>query len=47
LAEIDGRIAAVRYENQLAMAFHPELTEDTSIHRYFMKMVQEHMNLTH
>lgn len=40
LAVVDGRIVAVRQGNVLATAFHPELTEDTAMHRYFLSMVQ-------
>lgn len=36
LAEVDGRIVAVRYQNQLATAFHPELDGDTRIHELFL-----------
>lgn len=38
LAKIDGRIVAARQGTQLACAFHPELTDDTRIHRYFLRM---------
>ena len=38
LATVDGNIVAVRYQNQLATAFHPELDEDTSVHQYFLQM---------
>lgn len=38
LNETDGRITAVKYENQLGFAFHPELTEDLRLHEMFMKM---------
>lgn len=41
LAEVDGKIVAAREGNQLATAFHPELSEDTSVHRYFLKMLAE------
>ena len=41
LAEVDGMIAAVRYKNQLAMSFHPELDADTSVHRLFLEMVRK------
>lgn len=44
LAEVNKKIVAVRYKNQLAMSFHPELTKDNSVHRYFMKMVQSNIN---
>ena len=33
------QIVAVRYKNQIALSFHPELNSDTSIHRYFLKLV--------
>ena len=38
LATVDGNIVAVRYKNQLATAFHPELDEDPSVHKYFLQM---------
>lgn len=41
LAEVDGMIAAVRYKNQLAMSFHPELDADASVHRLFLEMVRK------
>lgn len=44
LAKVDKKIVAVRYKNQLAMSFHPELTKDNSVHRYFMEMVQTNIN---
>ncbi|HOO28417.1 MAG TPA: pyridoxal 5'-phosphate synthase glutaminase subunit PdxT [Lachnospiraceae bacterium] len=33
------RITAVRYKNQLAMSFHPELCENTDIHEAFIKNI--------
>ncbi|MBQ9672408.1 MAG: pyridoxal 5'-phosphate synthase glutaminase subunit PdxT [Prevotella sp.] len=33
LAEVDGRIVAVRQRNQIATAFHPELTDDSRLHQ--------------
>lgn len=39
LAKVDGRIVGVRNENQLAIAFHPEVGQDTSIHQYFLNMI--------
>lgn len=38
LAEVDGRIVAVRYGNQLGVAFHPELDADNRIHEMFLQM---------
>ena len=40
LAEVDGRIVAVQYKNQLALSFHPEVSGDTSVHRYFLRMCE-------
>ncbi len=39
LATVDGRIVAARQYNQLATAFHPELNDDTRVHRYFLSMI--------
>ena len=39
LAQVDGRIVAARLGNQLAAAFHPELSDDLSVHRYFLNMM--------
>ena len=36
-----GRIVAVRQQHLLATAFHPELTGDLRVHRYFVEMVRE------
>lgn len=42
LAQIDGHIVAAKYKNQLAVSFHPELTENTKVHEYFIEnMVEE------
>lgn len=38
LAEVSGRIVAVRFQNQLGLSFHPEVTEDTRVHEYFLAM---------
>lgn len=38
LARVDDRIVAVRQNNQLVTAFHPELTDDTTVHEYFLAM---------
>jgi 5'-phosphate synthase pdxT subunit len=34
----DGRIVAARQRNLLATAFHPELTPDRGVHRYFLRL---------
>ncbi|MEV6927901.1 pyridoxal 5'-phosphate synthase glutaminase subunit PdxT [Dactylosporangium sp. NPDC051485] len=36
-----GRIVAVRQGHLLATAFHPELTGDLRVHRYFVEMARE------
>lgn len=41
LAEIDGKIVAARQDNMLVTAFHPELTDDMKIHKYFLNMISE------
>ncbi len=41
LCRVDGKIVAVREKNMLGTAFHPELTDDLSFLRYFLKMCEE------
>lgn len=38
LSEVDGHIVAARQANQLVTAFHPELTDDETVHRFFLRM---------
>ena len=38
LAEVGGKAVAACQGNMLVTAFHPELTEDTSVHSYFLDM---------
>jgi pyridoxal 5'-phosphate synthase pdxT subunit len=37
----DGTVVAARQGRLLATAFHPELTNDTRFHEYFLEMTQE------
>jgi pyridoxal 5'-phosphate synthase pdxT subunit len=37
LAEVDGHPVAVRQENVLAVAFHPELTDERRLHRWLLE----------
>lgn len=37
----EERPVAVRQENILAASFHPELTQDDRLHRYFLKMCRK------
>lgn len=39
LATVDGKIVAARQQRQLVTAFHPELGDNLSVHRYFLDMV--------
>ncbi len=36
-----GAVVMAREENVLVTSFHPELTEDLRIHRYFLGMIEE------
>lgn len=38
LGEFDGKIVAVRQGNLLGTSFHPELTPDTRVHRWFLEL---------
>jgi 5'-phosphate synthase pdxT subunit len=38
----DGRVVAARQGKLLATAFHPELTDDSRVHRYFLEMIDGH-----
>ncbi len=40
LAELDGRPVLVRQGNILAGTFHPELTSDTTVHEYLLRIVR-------
>ena len=39
LAIVDGNTVAVRYKNQLALSFHPEVSEDARVHAYFLNEI--------
>ena len=41
LSIVDDMIVAARQGNQLATAFHPELTNDLTIHKYFIEMCKK------
>lgn len=36
LATVDDKIVAVEHKNIIAVAFHPELDDNTALHQYFM-----------
>lgn len=39
LSRFEGKIIAIQQGSNIALSFHPELTEDTSIHEYFIREV--------
>ena len=39
LATIDEKIVTARQDRLLALSFHPELTDDIRIHKYFLEMI--------
>lgn len=39
LAECKNKIVAARQGNILVTAFHPELTDDTRVHEYFLRLI--------
>lgn len=41
LARIEDRIVGVRYKNQIALAFHPELDDDLRIHKKFLALCKQ------
>ena len=41
LLEVYDHIVACQQKQMLATSFHPELTKDTSFHRYFINMIKQ------
>lgn len=41
LSRVDSNIVAVEYRNQIGMSFHPEMSDDTRLHKYFIKKIRE------
>lgn len=40
LSKVNGNIVAVKQDNMLATSYHPELTDDTKVHEYFINMIK-------
>lgn len=40
-SEVKGKIIAAEEKNILVTAFHPELTKDTRVHKYFIEKITE------
>lgn len=43
LSVIDGNIVAAKENNMLVTSFHPELTEDNRVHKYFVNLVKNNI----
>lgn len=41
IATVDGNIVGVRYKNQIGVSFHPEVTDNTSVHEYFLELCEK------
>ncbi len=41
ISKFNEKIVAVKQGNIIATAFHPELTTDISLHKYFVKIIQQ------
>ena len=40
LASVDGHVVAAKEKNMLAISFHPEVTNETAVHEWFLDMVE-------
>lgn len=40
LAKFNEKIIAVKKDNMIGVAFHPELTKDVSLHKYFINLIK-------
>lgn len=45
MAEFNGKAVMARQNSLLVASFHPELTDDLRVHRYFLDMVRESLSL--
>jgi 5'-phosphate synthase pdxT subunit len=43
LARVDEHIVGVRYNNQIAVSFHPELDENRAIHKLFLELCEKNI----
>ena len=44
LATVEGKAVAARWHNQIGLAFHPEMSDDTRIHEYFLSLCEAYKN---
>ena len=43
LCSLDGHIVAGREKNMLVTSFHPELSDDNTVHKYFAGMIEQQL----
>lgn len=43
LCSLDGHIVAGREKNMLVTSFHPELSDDNTVHKYFADMIEQQL----
>lgn len=43
LSVVDGNIVAAKEDNMFVTSFHPELTEDNRVHKYFVNLVKNNI----
>lgn len=41
LARVEEKIVAVRCKNQIGISFHPEVTDNTAVHEYFLSVCKK------
>ncbi len=41
LAKVDEKIVGVRFQNQIGLSFHPELTNSFKVHHYFIEICKK------
>lgn len=41
IAEVGEKIVGVRYRNQIGLSFHPEVTDNTKVHEYFLNICKQ------
>jgi 5'-phosphate synthase pdxT subunit len=44
LAKLNEKIVAIKKGNIIGTSFHPELTEDLAVHKYFVNLVKDNKN---
>lgn len=45
LSIVDGNIVAARQGNSIVTAFHPEVTDNVCVHKYFIEIVNQYISL--